>query len=186
MKEQKQPQDRQTELFQNFIELLGIYTDASNRIAELENDANDHLLALLTSGIDDYSKLQVTLTNTEQALELICRAHPEWFGDKKSITTPYGTAKLHSTTKLEISNPEATLLLIKHEGERNTEFKAVDFIHSKEEPNLEALEKLPDTVLKNFRIFRVKDESFSVVPAKVKMGKAVKEATKAKEQQVAA
>ena len=78
---------------------------------------------------------------------------------------------VRKTTKLEIPNEEATILLIKQrfDGE-----KAADFVRSAEALDLEALEKLDDRELKALRIKRVTDDSISLREAKIDLGKAVK------------
>ncbi len=166
-----------SEDFANVVNLLAVYSDASNRLTELETTANFGLLGIVDEHKAEYAQLQKALTDAESALELICLAHKEWFGaDRKSIKTPYGTVKFHSGTKLVVKNEEATVLLIQREAEHNPEFKLDDYLRKVETPNLEALERLDDAALRKFRVERVREDKFSVVPAKVDMGKAVKEA----------
>jgi len=167
-----------SEPFAQFVTLLAIYSDASNRLEDLENEANAQFLELLDGKTKEYAELQAALTSTENALETMARSNPDWFGDKKSVSTPYGAVKLTKSSKLVIDNPELTTVLLEQEGEKNPEFKAGDYIHTARTPNKEALEKLPASLLKKFRVAVLQDDSFSVAPAKVKMGKAIKEANK--------
>ncbi|HMJ65394.1 MAG TPA: host-nuclease inhibitor Gam family protein [Candidatus Binatia bacterium] len=163
--------------FANMVNLLSVYSDASNRLTELETSANFSLLSIVDEHRAEYAQLQKALMEAETALEAIALAHPQWFGeDRKSIKTPYGTVKFHSGIKLVVKNEEATVLLIQREGEHNPEFKADDYLRKVETLNIEALERFDDSTLKKFRIERVREDKFSVVPAKVDMGKAVKEA----------
>lgn len=159
------------------VNLLAVYSEAANRLDELQASANGSLLELIDGAKEEYAKLQQTLTESESALEVIALRHPEWFSEKKrSVKTPYGTVKFHASSKLVVKNEEVTLLLLDKLADENPEFKRADYVRSKEELNIEALEKLDDAVLKKLRIERVPTENFSVVAAKVDMGKAVKEA----------
>jgi hypothetical protein len=163
--------------FANLVDLLAVYSDASNRLAELEASANGALLSIVDEHKAEYAQLQKALTDAESALEVIALAHTEWFGEnRKSIKTPYGTVKFRRGAKLMVKNEEATVLLIQREGEHNPEFKAEDYLRKVETLNIEALERCDDATLKKFRVERVSEDSFSVVPARVDMGKAVKEA----------
>lgn len=176
--------------FKNLVELLGIYTDASNRLDELQNDANKELLEALDERKADYAKLQATLTETEEALRAVALAHPEWFAEKKSLATPYGTVKLHASSWLEPKDEEVSILLIKRAcdeedarsqaAQEPAAFTINTFLRFKETLDLEALSKLDDGLLKRFRIERKHDDNFKVEPAKVKMGKAMKDAGKTK------
>ena len=128
----------------------------------------------------EYAKLQAVLTETETALEALARKHPEWFVTKRSIKTPFGTVKLTKSSKLSVKNEELAIVLIEQAIEQaNLRGEVHEFdklLRTRKELDLEALEKLDEVVLKKFRIERVSFENFSVVPAVVDMGKAVKEA----------
>jgi hypothetical protein len=196
-----------TDDFKEMVNLLAVYTEAHNSLIALENDCNTELLEIIDEHKTDYAVLQESLTKAEAALELIALRHPEWFAQKQSIGTPYGTVKFHSGTKLEAANEEVSILLIRQKGmrafdeaEENGEivraaiergetvalpttpvFDDAQFVRVKEELNLEALAGLTDAELGEFRIRRVPNKSFSVKPAKIDMGKAVKESVEQKE-----
>lgn len=177
-----------SEDFQNAVDLLALYSDVSNQLEALQADTNNELLDLLDEKKADYAKLQEILTKAETALEVLARKHPDWFSaDRRSIKTPYGTMKLHASTKLEVKNEELTVVLIQQEIERQAAaavknpdyrrpFDATTFLRTSVGVNIEALEQLDDATLKQFRIERVKRDNFSVSPAKLDMGKAVAEA----------
>jgi hypothetical protein len=178
-----------TQDFQEMINLLGVFTEATNQLAALQNDANDELMEWLDEAKVEYARLQETLTKAEAAIELIVQKHPEWFTQKKSIKTPYGTVKSTSSTKLVIPNEEATLVRLqlkaerseiaaeaaKAEGKELPIFDDKAFVRTKQELDREALEKLEDHELVELGILRVKKDSVSIVPATLDMGKAVKE-----------
>jgi hypothetical protein len=179
-----------TEDFQEMINLLAVFTAATNQLNDLQSEANEDMLEWLDTAKGEYASLQETLTKAEAALEIIARRHPEWFQTKKSIKTPYGVVKLTSSTSLEIPNEEATLVRMELKKERSQilaeaaraegkEFPVFDpeaFIRTTRELDREALEKLSDLELAELGITRVVEENFSVKPATLDLGKAVKEA----------
>lgn len=163
------------------MKLLAVLSDATNRLMEIESDANEQFLVIIDDRKAEYAQLQQACIRAETALETICKMHPEWFTRAKSIKTPYGKVMFHSSTVLEITNEEATVRLLRAWEKTNPEFNARDYIRSVDSPNIEALESLPDSVLDQFMVKRVKKENFSATPAKVDFGKAVKEAAVEKE-----
>lgn len=160
-----------TDEYKNFLDLLAIYTEASNRLEQLQAAAQESFIVLVDEHRGDYAEMQAKLTEIEPAVEAIARAHPEWFtGKSKSIKTPYGTVSFRSSTKLDVPNEDATVLLIeKHCSEEEQEL----FIRKSSTLNLQALGDLSDARLKSLRIERVPDENFSIKPARVDLGKAV-------------
>jgi hypothetical protein len=188
-----------TDDFQAMIGLLAVYTEAVNRLATLQTDANDEMMEWLDEAKVEYANYQKAATEAEAALEVIALKHQDWFTSKKSIKTPYGVVRFHSSTELEVQNPEATLVKLRLEEEQSRyhvdemidghnavigtahsygepTFKAADFIRTREELNLEKLEALPDEQLARLGIKRVHKQNFSVKPASLDLGKAVKEA----------
>jgi hypothetical protein len=165
MKEQTQPDD-----FKNMLDLLAVYTEAQNRLSTMETDASEHLLDFVDDVRGEYSQAQRALTESEAAIISIAGKHPEWFGDKRTIKTPYGQVSCRRTAKLEVPNEEATIILI-----QNSDLSDDEYLRQNVALNLEALERLEDAELKRLRIRRVTDESISVKAGKVDLGKAVKE-----------
>ncbi|HEX7861832.1 MAG TPA: host-nuclease inhibitor Gam family protein [Verrucomicrobiae bacterium] len=184
----------QTEEFQSLINLLAVYSEATNQLSNLQSVANDHLMEVLDDLRPQYAELQGKLLEAESAMEIIARKHPEWFNDKKTIKTPYGAISLKSSTALDVSNEEAVLVRIELEAQRRfpapaqkaerDEFIA-KFVRSEQRLNKEALEGEEDAFLKQLGVARVQKQNFSAKPAALDMGKAVSE-TNAEEQQVAA
>lgn len=161
--------------FANAVELLAIFSDCDARLKEIESEASAQLLEILDDKKKEYATLQGEMTKAETALEGICRAHPEWFVKAKSVKTPYGKVSFHSGTSLVIENEEATVKLIRALKAAETG----ELLRSREEPNIEALEKMPDHELARLMVKRVTKDNFSVTPARVDFGKAVKEAAEA-------
>lgn len=166
--------------FAEMVKLLAVFSEAASRLAEIEAEANSALLQLIDEHKAEYAKLQEAQKAAETALEAIARTHPEWFSAARSIKTPYGKVSFRTGTSLRVENDEATVKLIYAEEARinaqGTPFIAEDYIRVQEVPNIEALEKLDDALLARFMVKRVSADSFSVTPAKVDFGKAVKEA----------
>jgi hypothetical protein len=167
------PIDTQSSDFKNMVDLLAVFTEATNRLAELETGANKELLELLDEQRADYAAAQQAQTEAKIALEIIAIRHPEWFQSKRSVSTPYGSIKFNASNKLEIPNEEATLARLELMAARNPDFKAANFVREKKECDKEALAKLDDTILQTLGITRVPDDNFKVTPAKVNMGKAL-------------
>lgn len=67
-----------------------------------------------------------------------------------------------------MKNPEATIILLKQLGP-----ESAAFIRTKEELDLEALEKLDDGELERIRVKRVKTKTAYITYAKPDLGKAV-------------
>lgn len=173
------PKPRTTEIqpatpdFEEVIRLLAVFSAASNSLREIEASANGELLELIDEFKKDYAAYQEAATKAEAALETVCRMHTEWFTAARSIKTPYGKVQFHRGTKLVIENAEATCRLLRAVLPPDL---AGTCIRSVEEPNKESLETWTDEELAKVMVKRVVDDSFSVTPAKVDFGKAVKEA----------
>lgn len=165
-----------TDDFTRLVNLLQAYSGLSVELAGIETSLNNEHLDMVRQFKASYAEAQSKLGLLEGALEDLSRAHPEWFKDKKSVKTPFGAVKFHASTELEIGNEEATILLLEQEERLNEDFDAALYLKTEVTVNKEALEELDDATLKRFRVKRVPKENFSVVPVKVDMGKAVKDA----------
>lgn len=173
--------------FQNLVNLLAVYTEAHNQLAACQNQANEQMLEILDDIKPDYAALQSTITKTEAALETICLLHPDWFTEKRTIRTAFGTVKLSkSPPHLVVSNEELTLLLVKQlhgqpigapdpeTGEPQQLFSAPDAIRIRETLNLEYLAQFDEATLARLRITRAQDHTFTAKPATLDLGKSVR------------
>jgi len=159
-----------TDEYKNFLDLLALHAEASNRLELLAAQAQDQLIGLIDNSREEYAELQAKILEVEPLLEQIARQHPEWFPEnRKSIKTPYATVSFRSSTKLSIANEEASILLVQ---KHCTEEEQERYIRKEERLNLDALRGLSDDRLKALRIERVPDENFNVKPAKLDLGKA--------------
>lgn len=164
--------------FKSIVELLATYSQAENELEQLQATANEEFLITVDGLKGKYARLQQRMIETETALEVLARKHPEWFADKKTIKTPYGSVQLkNNPPRIVADNPELSIVLIENEGERDRGFKPENYIHEEKSLNLEALGGCTDEQLKKFRLRREQSDTFTVKSAKLDMGKAVKELT---------
>ena len=190
----KNAPNTQCQDFTDLVHLMSVFSEAAASISALESSANREFLRVIDARREEYATLQATMTEAETQMEIITRRHDEWFTEKKrSIKTPYGTVKFIRSNPIVVENQELSIVLIEQEIDRQAavigqgvqpEFDATALLRRQTALDLEALERLPDAVLKKFRLRRESKDNFSVTPAKVDMGKAVKQA--APEEQPAA
>ena len=166
--------------YRNAVDMLALFSDATNRLAELGAELNRQQLDLVDDHREEYSKLQDAIARSEEALRLLALKNPDWFEGKRTVKTPYGKLKFTTSSKLVIANPDTTLALIANEPRVNPAFDAKFYVREVREPKREALELLDDATLERFKVRRVKDETFKVEPATVDMGAAVKSADSSK------
>jgi len=157
---------------QNMVDLLAVFSEATNQMAELEADLNDEMLQQMDERRAKFSKLQETIAKAEQALK-----HDAWFEKRKSIVTPYGTVKITGGESLQVDNEELTMVLIEKAAEKQ-ECRGGAFINTVRTLDLEALGKLDDETLADFRIKRVKSKNVKIAAAAIDLGKAMKEIVK--------
>jgi hypothetical protein len=170
--------------FKKIVDLLAVHSTAENDLEQLQATANQEFLLTVDGLKGRYAKLQQKMTEAETQLELLARKHPEWFQDKKTIKTPYGSVQLkNNPPKIVADNPELSIVLIERDGESDPEVQPEKLIHQEKSLNLEALAGCTDAQLKRWRLRREQTDTFTVKSAKLDMGKAVKEATSAEGKQ---
>lgn len=167
--------DPKSEDFTNLVNLLSVFSEATHRLAEMEANISSEMMNLVDDYKKDYAGMQLTLTEAERALEVIATRHPEWFTETRGLKTPYGTVKFRQSKVLVVSNEELVMEIIRRDAEK-LGLDPATLLRQTTELNLEALETLPDEQLHAFKIKRQVKDNFSVVAAKVDLGKAVKEA----------
>lgn len=159
--------------FKNLVDLMAIMAEGSARMSELESGLQQDWLDLVDARRKDYASLQFAIGQAEEAIETLALTNPQWFEKAKTLKTPYGTVSFRKSTKLEVKNEEVSILLLEQLGQ-----DGLPFVRTAKALNLEALEKLDDTELERLRIKRVSTDSLSIKPAKVDLGKAVKQTAK--------
>lgn len=155
--------------FQNVVDLMSVGSEAANRLATIEAEVNEGMQEIIDEFRADYAKAQGALARAEAAMEVACRAHPEWFGKAKSVKTPWGKVAFRSGTSLLVKDDEATVRLIEALHKPDAE----QYLRTVKLPNLEALEALPDEELRRVMVRRLVKDSFAFTPAKIDMGAAV-------------
>jgi phage host-nuclease inhibitor protein Gam len=160
--------------FQNLVALLAVYSEADNRLKQLEAGVNERVLEIVDEERAEYATLQQKLVEAENALELIARKHPEWFATGKTLKTPYGAVALkNNPPKLNVANAEVSIVLIEAAIAQDKTGSSDKLIRTHKELNLEALAELTDEQLAKFRIKRTNSDTFTVKPATLDLGKAI-------------
>jgi hypothetical protein len=159
--------------FDAIVDLLCVLGEANRQLAALTSEIEAGYVALVMPHRERYAKLQSTVTETEAALEVIARRNPQWFADKKSAATPFGTVKFQSSKELVVVDESISVQLVLALGGRDG---AEKYLRTVQVLNKEALTDLPDAELAKFGIGRKAKENFSVSTEVVNLGKAVKAA----------
>jgi hypothetical protein len=157
--------------YKQMLDLLVIYCQAANQLAEMQARADSALLHAQEAASQDYADCQTAMADTKASLEIIARAHPEWFGERASLKTPFGALQFRSGVKLEIANEEMTIILVEQAAKKDESLALA--LKTVKTLNLEVLEKLDDAELARYRVKRVETKGFNVKPAKVELGRAV-------------
>ncbi|HSI11747.1 MAG TPA: host-nuclease inhibitor Gam family protein [Chthoniobacter sp.] len=149
------------------LELYAKSTTARDLIKlELEQE---HQKAL-TARKSQIDKQEKRIEFAENVILMIAAEHPEWFTDKKSLVTPFGSINSRATTSHKVSDEQHTIRLIKAAATRTDDeiqrARLLGLIRVKEELNLEAVECLSEKELNALRIVRVKGASLSITIAK--------------------
>jgi hypothetical protein len=160
--------DIENPAFQEVIELLSDLSLAANGLTSLEVLATDEQKLVIDKFRSEYISLQNKRSAIEARLEIICRTHPAWFTEKKTLKTPYGSVSLRDSSELSVPNEELTMALIESQ-------KAERYIRYTKSLDLEALEKLDDTTLAHYKILRITKSNFTAKPTSLDLGKAVKD-----------
>jgi hypothetical protein len=135
-------------------------------ISKLESSLDTKVAGILRDAGMEASLLTGKLATAEAELEKLCQANPHWFGTVKQIKTPWGVFKNHASSHLEIPDESGAVRKIRRRGLSRKLLRVSIVV------NREAAELLTDDELSQLGIIRVREEKFSVTPAKVKAGKA--------------
>lgn len=155
------------EIVSRRLELLAKSTTARDAIKlELEQEYQK----LLTSRKTELGKQEKRIEFAENVILLIAAEHPEWFSDKKTLTTPFGSVHSHASTSHKVVDEQHSIRLIKAAALRTDDevqrARLIGLIRIREELNLEAVECLSEKDLNALRIVRVKGNSLSIKIAK--------------------
>lgn len=156
--------------FANLVKLLAVFSEATNRLNEMQAATDSALMEALDESQPDYVAAQTALEQAEAAIKELAKAHPEWMTGR-AIKTPYGTVKFTRATRVEAEDEAMSIFLIQQHFQPD---EAGAYLRHTTELNLESIATLTDEELALLRMRRVTEDSVSVKPAKVDMGKAGK------------
>ena len=74
--------------YKNLVDLMALYSEAVGRMGALENELQAEFLALVDLKRDEYSKLQHSIAESEEAIEDLAVLNPQWFVKAKTLKTP--------------------------------------------------------------------------------------------------
>lgn len=161
------------EAYANLVNLQSILSEAQAQLDKLQNEVQTEYIDLVDAKKKDYARLQQNIASAQEGIEYLATVNPQWFVKSRTLKTPYGTVSFRKTTKLEVRNEELSIVLLEQLGQ-----DGLPFLIPSKKLNIEALEKLTDQELERLKIKRVTEDSCTVKPAKVDLGKAVKAANK--------
>lgn len=161
--------------FKNLVNLLAVLSEATTRQDALAVQMKEEYLERVDEHRAEYSANQAAIGEAEAAILVIVRRHPEWFGRKKTLTTPYGEVKSTSSSKIDVPSEEASIRLIEAAG------RSTEFIRTTKELDKAALDRLTDAELAEYGIRRLPTETIKVSPIEIDLGKAVADTAKEKE-----
>jgi hypothetical protein len=159
--------------FENVINLLSVLGEANRQLDALTRQIEVGYIALVNPQRERYAKLQGTVTETEAALEVIARRNPQWFDDKKSVTTPFGGVKFTKSSELVVADENISVQLVLALAGKDG---AAKYLRTVQVLNKEALDELTDAELAKFGVLRKAKENFKAATDVVNLGKAVKAA----------
>lgn len=157
--------------YTEFTEKLHTLAKLQNQLDALQAQSGALLINNLGPFRKQFAKLNQQITELRGEIENMALANPDWFANKRTIETQFGTVKLKSSTRLVAPNEELSLRLIQKEAElqvsgKEAAFDATALLRTKTELNLEALGELDDATLARFKIKREQNESLTITPIK--------------------
>lgn len=158
--------------FADLVNLLNKLTEAKNSLGDLNQRLNAQHLETVRNYSDEYKRLQTEIGAAEAAILVLAERNPQWFEEKKTLTTPFGEVKRTTSTSLVIPDEAVTITLIRA-AKREADFLVVTTDISRE-----ALEKLDDAELAKYGVSRKTEHNFKPDGATVDLGKSVKAAEK--------
>lgn len=157
--------------FKAVVDLLAELGEANRKLAAMESEIEALYVGHVTDRRDAYAELQKTVSETEAALEVIARRNPQWFAEKKNVSTPFGVVKFKASTELVAADEQdAVRRILKARRPR--------LLRRTIELNRDLLAELSDKELAAFGITRKPKENCTIETKVVDLGKAVKAAEK--------
>ncbi len=145
--------------------LMWEITEATVKVRSIQADIDNHLTMIVADDGEVLTGLNERIAEAAEALECLCREHPEWFAKRKKIKTAFGTFGLQKSGKIVIPDAAATIRRIPRHG------LVKDLIRKRDEIDLEACERLNEEWLEVLGIQSKTSENFKVTPLKTDTSK---------------
>jgi hypothetical protein len=158
-------------------ELISEYSKVIAELEQAEATIKTRQLQAAEALLPDHAGLKIRLEEVERQLHRLAAAHyDELFAEneKRNHKTPFGELTFRRASSIEFDDREKVLLKIKLESAREADaalrekraprFTENLFIRTHEEPNLEVLAGLDDSLLARFGFQRVQQDHFRVKP----------------------
>ena len=157
--------------FKAVVDLLAVLGEANRKLDAMEREIETLYVGHVTERREAYADLQKTVSETEAALEVIARRNPQWFEEKKNVSTPFGVVKFKASTELVAADEQDAI-------RRILKARRPRLLRRNIELNRELLDELSDKELAGFGITRKPKENCTIETKVVDLGKAVKAAEK--------
>jgi phage host-nuclease inhibitor protein Gam len=166
--------------------LLSQFSELNAALESAEAEIKTVQLAAARELLPKHAAAKVALSDLEAKLKRLSETYyEELFPEDKKRThaTPFGSLQFRRSTSLVVEDEEKAMLKIKlacvdelaaEANGHKPRFAEEQLVRTKEELNLEALEKLDDATLAAFGISREKKENFKVLPFEMKADKPAK------------
>lgn len=173
-------------------ELLSQYSTLTAALELAEAEIKTVQLAAAQELLPKHAAAKVSLANLEATIHTLSdRLYAELFpDDKRTHKTPFGDITYHKSTSLEFDDADDVALRIDRacdeeeayaaSEKRAPQFSADQLLRTKVAPNIEALEALPDAVLRIFGVRRAHNDNFKIKAFAMKTSKPAKKPEAAK------
>ena len=152
--------------------LLNEFTQTRLGIAALEIQIQKAMQDIARQHVENLTALQFQSAELEETIRRLALRHPDWFKEKRTLSTPFGTVAMRRVTTLIIPDEEKTLRIL-----AENEDLAVQFLRIKTEINREALDCIDDDgLLKKLKVHRETEDTVKITEAKAQTAKALKAA----------
>lgn len=171
-------------IYNRINELLAEYSGVSAELEKAEANIKSRQLKSAETLLPEHARLKIRLDELETELRKLSDAnYAELFpgAEKRNHKTPFGELTYRKSSSIQYDDREKVLLKIKLECRREAEaavnerrprrFSEEQFIRTHEEPNLDALASVDDSLLALLGFHRVQADNFKVKPFTMKTDK---------------
>ncbi|MDA8155594.1 MAG: host-nuclease inhibitor Gam family protein [Actinomycetota bacterium] len=119
----------------------------------IEDAMNGEIMRAKTSAAKKVEPLLAEIARLEAEMQVFTEAHREGLGAKQSLQLTFGTVSFRKSTRLIISSVKKAVAQIR-------EKLGASYLHIKESPDKDALDKLDDKTLASVGVKRKSGETF--------------------------